>query len=180
MSSCTWPFFLYRSARFSNADRTLMCFVIFIWPCRQTNWLFLYLSTRFITRVVSFCVLDLSVRLCALLSCEKGLFYPFFIVCASQITDCFPLTDWRLSVCPHCIPRRVASFNYPILDASWILSYSSLELSSVRTRHFTLWGTGPLSEFQYFTNLSKPSNHNSSTSFITRVILFCVLDLSAR
>ena len=70
----------------------------------------------------------------------------FFIVCASQIMDCSPLIDWRLSMCPPCSPMRVDGVNYPILDASWLLSYSSLELSSVRTLPFTLWGAGTLSE----------------------------------
>ena len=54
VSSCTGPFFLYHSSRFSNADRTLMCFVKFIWMCWQTKPLFPYLSTSLIRRLISF------------------------------------------------------------------------------------------------------------------------------
>ena len=60
--------------------------------------------------------------------------------------DCFPLTDWRLSLLPPCSTSRVAGVNYLLLAVSLLLLDSSLELSSVRTRPFTLWGAGPLSE----------------------------------
>ena len=77
----------------------------------------------------------------------ESIIIPFlFIVIASQIMSCFPQTNWRLLLCPPCSPRRVAGVEYPLLATSWLPSESSLELRSVRTRPFTLWGAGLLSE----------------------------------
>ena len=60
--------------------------------------------------------------------------------------ECFPLIHWRLSLFPPCSPTRGSGVNYPILAASWLLTDSSLELSSLLTQTFTLWGAEPLSE----------------------------------
>ena len=99
VSSCTWPFSVYCSAHFYNADSTLVWFVIFIRTCRQKNSLFPYSSTRLITRVVSFCVLNLAAQRFALLPCEKGLVYPF---CSSLLRlKLWKVSPWPLDAC-HC------------------------------------------------------------------------------
>ena len=153
----------------------LVCFVRFILPCCWTNLLFPYSSTSLI---ICFFVSWIQVPGFVPFYPVRNYYYTlFFKVLASQIMECFPLTAWCLSLCPPCSPRRVPGVDYPLLAASWLLSDSLLELSSVGTRPFTIFRCGALVRVWDITELAKPINKlvywhlGEITAFLGTVII---------